>query len=188
MIPVLKLPFKFDTHLMQHDLLRFTPEEWTPHYNIHYYEGDWSGIALRAPKDATDKLFPDPLAKSGYENTGFLQRCTYLPEVLSEFKCELESARLLKLAAGSAIREHRDYFLGYEDGVVRVHIPVETNPNVEFFHNGQRVEMQKGEAWYLNFNLMHSVVNKSTEDRVHLVVDCVLNDWLDSFFPGESQN
>ena len=75
MIPVLKLPFKFDSQLMQNDLRRFTPEEWTPHFNIHYYEGDWSGIALRAPKDTADELFPDPLAKNGYENTDFLHRC-----------------------------------------------------------------------------------------------------------------
>ena len=45
--------------------------------------------------------------------------------------------------------------------------------------------MKEGEAWYLNFNLKHSVVNRSAEDRVHLVIDCVLNDWLREFFPTE---
>ncbi len=184
MIPVLKLPLKFDSELLQNDLRLFASEEWTPHFNTAYYAGDWSGIALRAAKNSLISIYPDPVA-DGYENTKFLERCSYFPKVLDEFRCELESVRLLKLAAGSVILEHQDYCLGFENGVVRVHIPVQTNREVEFFHNGQRVEMLEGEAWYLNFNLKHSVANKSEKDRVHLVIDCVLNDWLKSFFPTE---
>jgi mannose-6-phosphate isomerase-like protein (cupin superfamily) len=61
---------------------------------------------------------------------------------------------------------------------VRLHIPVVTNPEVEFVLNGVRVEMKEGECWYHNFNLPHRVANRGTVDRVHLVLDCVLNDWL----------
>ena len=43
--------------------------------------------------------------------------------------------------------------------------------------------MNEGEAWYLKFNLKHSVRNNGAAERVHLVVDCVANDWLRSFFP-----
>ena len=116
-----------------------------------------------------------------------LARCSYVAEVLATFKCELESARFLRLGAGSNIREHRDYQLGYEDGVVRVHIPVQTNPQVEFYLDGQKIDMKEGEVWYLNFNLKHRVVNGGESDRVHLVVDCALNDWLRAFFPLENQ-
>jgi hypothetical protein len=38
--------------------------------------------------------------------------------------------------------------------------------------------MKEGECWYHNFNLPHRVANRGTADRVHLVLDCVLNDWL----------
>lgn len=130
------------------------------------------------------QLYPDPTA-SEYADTEMLAPCSYVPEVLSAFKCETESARFLRLTAGSTIREHRDHKLGFEDGVVRVHIPVQTNPQVEFFLDGKPVEMKEGEAWYLNFNLKHSVANRSAEDRVHLVIDCILNDWLREFFPSE---
>lgn len=185
MIPVLKLPLSFDNELLRKDLLQFTAEEWTPHFNAAYYEGDWSGIALRAAKDAVISIYPDPVAENGYEETASLRRCAYIPSVLRAFQCELESVRFLKLAARSQILEHQDYCLGFENGVVRVHIPVETNDEVDFFHNGKRLEMQPGEAWYLNFNLMHSVNNRSEKDRVHLVIDCILNDWMRSFFPAE---
>jgi hypothetical protein len=38
--------------------------------------------------------------------------------------------------------------------------------------------MQPGECWYLNFDLPHRVQNLGATDRVHLVVDCQVNDWL----------
>ena len=184
MISTLKFPFGFDAARLKNDLARFAPEDWTPHFNKQYYEGDWSGIALRAAKDAHVDLYPDPTA-TAYENTEMLARCSYLPEVLAAFRCEIETARLLRLTVGSNIREHRDYKLGYEDGFVRVHIPMQTNPMVEFYLDGELLRMNEGEAWYLNFNLKHSVRNDGAEDRIHLVVDCVLNDWLRKFFPAE---
>lgn len=188
MISTLKLPFVFDAQLLKKDLRIFEPTDWTPHFNKDYYEGDWSGIAFRAPKDALVQLYPDPAAQNGYADTEMLARCEYIPEVLATFQCELESARFLRLGAYSNIREHRDYNLGYENGFVRVHIPVQTNSQVAFFLDGQRVEMNEGEMWYLNFNLKHRVENKSSIERVHLVVDCVLNDWLRGFFPGAAEN
>jgi len=32
-------------------------------------------------------------------------------------------------------------------------------------------------------NLKHRVDNQSTTDRIHLVIDCVVNEWLAAFFP-----
>ena len=184
MISILKFPFEFDAPALKNDLCGFAPEDWTPHFNTQYYEGDWSGIALRAAKDANVQLYPDPTA-TVYENTEMLARCRYMPEVLSSFRCEIESARLLRLTVGSNIREHRDYKLGYEDGFVRIHVPVQTNREVEFYLDDQFLRMNEGEAWYLNFNLKHRVKNGGAEDRIHLVIDCVLNDWLRGFFPAE---
>jgi hypothetical protein len=184
MISILKFPFSFDAERLKDDLRNFAPEDWTPHFNTQYYEGDWSGIALRAAKDANVELYPDPTATE-YADTKMLARCAYVPEVLAAFKCEIETARLLRLTVGSNIREHRDFKLGFEDGFVRVHIPMQTNRQVEFYLDGEFLQMNEGEAWYLNFNLKHRVRNGGAEDRIHLVIDCVLNDWLREFFPPE---
>lgn len=184
MLSILKFPFDFDAALLKNDLKNFAPEDWTAHFNTQYYEGDWSGIALRAAKDAHVELYPDPTA-SAYEDTEMLARCAYIPEVLAAFRCEIESARLLRLTVGSNIREHRDYKLGFEDGFVRIHIPMQTNAQVEFYLGGESLKMNEGEAWYLNFNLPHSVKNGGAQDRIHLVIDCILNEWLRGFFPAE---
>lgn len=177
MIETRKLPFGFDAVRLKADLQNFTESDWTPHFNTSNYEGDWSGIALRAASNAHIALYPDPSAK-GFESTAELSRCGYIPEVLSKFECEMESVRFLRLGAGAIIREHRDYMLGIEDGVARIHVPIETNPKVEFWMNDQIVPMTEGEAWYLNFNLPHKVFNYSDEHRTHLVIDCIANDWL----------
>ena len=82
------------------------------------------------------------------------------------------------LGAGARIKEHKDYFMGFEEGVIRLHIPVLTNPNVEFYLANERVQMHEGELWYLDFSQKHRVENNSEEDRIHLVMDCKVNNWL----------
>jgi len=181
MISSLKLPFAFDPDTLSDDLTRFNADDWTPHFNTQYYNGDWSGIALRTSVNAHVALYPDPTATE-FVGTEMLGRCSYVPTVLGAFHCPLESVRFLRLGAGSEIREHKDFKLGFEDGVMRVHIPVVTDPSVEFYLDGERVNMKPGEVWYLNLNLKHRVLNRSTSDRVHLVIDCVVNDWMRTFF------
>jgi hypothetical protein len=184
MVNVLKLPFSYDVAALRADLAVFAPDDWTPHFNKGYYEGDWSGIALRAPENAHMEIYPDPTAET-YVDTVHMKRCRYIPEVIDSFKCTLESARLLRLGPGDRILEHRDFKLSFEDGVARVHIPVKTTPDVEFYLDNTLVRMDEGEAWYLNFNLKHRVTNNGSGERVHLVLDCIVNDWLTRFFPND---
>ena len=96
------------------------------------------------------------------------------------------SVRLLNLAAGAIIQEHRDHGLAYEQGEARLHIPVHTNEHVSFYVNGELVPMAEGSCWYINANLPHRVANEGKADRIHLVVDCLVNDWLrEQFEKGE---
>ena len=62
------------------------------------------------------------------------------------------------------------------------HIPVQTHAALEFRLNGKRLVMQEGECWYINANMPHSVANQSEIDRIHLVVDVGVNDWLRQIF------
>ena len=38
--------------------------------------------------------------------------------------------------------------------------------------------MEAGELWYFNADQIHEVYNRGGEDRINLVIDCVVNDWL----------
>lgn len=176
----LKLPLSFDRARLKSSLSEIEAGEWTPHFNTQYYEGDWSGVALRSTGGAVSKLYPDPSKTVTYADTPLLGRCDYFREVLETFKCSLEAVRLLRLGARSSIREHSDFDLGLRFGVVRLHVPIQTSAEIKFFVNDERVLMREGECWYLDLSLPHRVENNAEIDRIHLVIDCVVNDWVRS--------
>jgi len=180
----LRLPLAFDPALLAGDLGIALGREWTDHFHKEDYEGDWDVIALRAPKGASHPILqiaPNPGTKD-YEDTALLDTCAYFRGVTAAFACPLKSVRLMRLKPNSVIKEHRDPGLSFEDGEVRIHIPITTNPDVEFRVNRARVEMAPGEAWYLRFADPHSVINRGSGDRVHLVIDATRNAWLEELF------
>ena len=121
-----------------------------------------------------------------YGDTVFLQNSPYLQTVLNTFHCPLQAVRLLKLNAGAVIKEHRDAELNYEKGEIRLHIPIVTHTDVEFYLDKERMHLKEGECWYMNFNLPHNIVNNSSLDRVHLVIDAIVNDWVKQLFLSSS--
>ena len=118
------------------------------------------------------------MKKDGWADTPFLEQCPYVRELIASFPCPLQAVRFLRLGPGGSIREHTDYNLSLDDGEIRLHIPVRTNPDVAFIVGGQRVVMGEGECWYHNFNLPHSVENRGAVERVHLTLDCAVDAWL----------
>jgi aspartyl/asparaginyl beta-hydroxylase len=186
MLSCLKLPLNFDPESLSADLMQISSDEWVRHFNDRYYEGEWSGVALRAVEGASAQIYPDPTRTEPLNDTPVLARSPSLQRALATLECPVKSARLLKLGPSARIIEHRDYNLSLEDGEVRLHVPITTSPLVEFYLNGERLVMLAGECWYINANLPHKVENRSDEDRVHLVIDCVVDDWLRSLVSSVS--
>lgn len=181
-IKYLQLPFLFDVIRLQKEVVELDKNYWQLHYQKLHYEGNWSAIPLRSIDGKADDIFISPQIHPTYANTSFLQQDSYFSQVLSNFKCELQSVRLLKLEAGALIKEHKDADLSYEHGNIRLHIPVFTNEAVEFYLDKERMKLKEGECWYMNFNLPHSIHNKSNVDRIHLVIDAIVNDWVKNQF------
>jgi hypothetical protein len=180
----LRLPLAFDPDRLAEDLERLSATPWTQHYVKQNYDGDWSAIPLRAPAGARhpiQMIFPDSTCRS-FEDTAFLDGCSYFREVLAAFECPLRTVRLMRLAPGSVIKTHTDHELSFEEGMVRVHVPVATNDRVEFILNGARVVMEAGSCWYLRLSDPHSVSNGGSTGRVHLVIDAFVNDWVEAVF------
>lgn len=181
-IAFLKLPFHFSEEKLLNDLGICKNYNFTSHFNKNDYSGEWTSIALRSQNGEMDNIFALPQGEKKYKDTELLEKCVYFREIVDSFECEKESIRLLNLKPGSFIKEHTDYNLGYEDGIFRIHIPVTTNEGVHFFINSEEVKMLPSECWYGNFNLPHSVRNAGQTDRIHLVMDCLRNDWSDNLF------
>ena len=174
------LPLHFDPDLLARDLAALNTVAWIKHFVAQNYEGDWSVIPLRGKAGATHPvmmIYSDPSCRD-FADTPMLAACPYYREVLAAFAAPLQAVRLMRLAPGSVIKEHADHDLGFEGGTVRFHIPVTTNPYVEFYLNRQRVVLEAGSCWYLRLADPHSVVNGGDTDRVHMVIDATVNDWI----------
>jgi hypothetical protein len=175
------LSLAFDPIRLAADLARLEGLAWTAHFVPQHYEGDWSVLPLRVPVGATHpvlQIAPSPLCRD-WEDTELLGACPYIKAVLVAFACPLEAVRLMRLAPGSVIKEHRDFDLAAEQGVARLHIPIATNPGVDFRLNGTRVTMAPGSVWYLRLADPHSVTNAGATSRVHLVIDAIVDPWLE---------
>jgi quercetin dioxygenase-like cupin family protein len=173
-----RLPLDFDTAALAAEATALPPEAWVGHFNTGIYCGNWTGVALRSPGGMDGRLYPDPVSTVAYADTPVLLANPALRAALTQFRCPVTAARLLALAPGACIREHSDYRLGWEDGEIRVHVAIITAPGVGFVLDGRPIDLPAGEAWYLDFNRPHQVTNNATVTRIHLVVDCVVEDWL----------
>jgi hypothetical protein len=180
----LRLPLTFDPDGLSRDLEALSSHAWTSHFVRANYDGDWSAIPLRAPSGETHpiRMIASHPGHIDFVDTPLLDHCPAFAAVLRALHCPLRSVRLMRLAPGSVIKEHTDPDLGFEDGFVRLHVPVATHERVDFFLNGSRVAMEAGSCWYLRLSDPHRVVNGGPSARVHLVIDGVVNDWVSAMF------
>jgi|SRR6218665_1410237 len=176
----IQLPITFSIDKLQQELALCESELWTPHFNTNRYEGNWTSVSLRSQSGMINDIYSFP--NKEYKNTELLDRCHYFKEIMDWFQCEKEAVRLLRLGPNSEIKEHVDNDTSYEDGFFRIHVPIITNSQVYFYVDHKLVPMKMGECWYANFQLPHSVENKSLEPRIHLAIDCIRNDWSDKIF------
>jgi quercetin dioxygenase-like cupin family protein len=182
----IKFPMFFDTEKLKKDVYKIIDKNWTNHYNTNDYSGKWTSIALLSQNGKSDSIFAMPNSDEKLVPTEILGSCTYFEEILSSFLFEKTAVRLLKLDVGAEVKPHRDNCLGYEDGCFRLHIPIITNSEVEFILDGNRLIMNEGECWYIDANFIHSVANRGNEDRIHLVIDGLRNEWTDHLFFKEA--
>lgn len=64
-------------------------------------------------------------------------------------------------------------------------MPIVTNSGVEFTVNHERIKMRPGDLWCLDTSYLHSVENNGTESRVHIVIECKINEKLRSQLPND---
>ncbi|MFZ6770513.1 aspartyl/asparaginyl beta-hydroxylase domain-containing protein [Undibacterium sp. Di26W] len=176
----LKLPFSFDLTRLRAELNQLQASQWISHFNTNAYENNWLCLPLRAVDGRIDHIMP--VNEGHFQDTALLLGCPYMREVIDVFQCEKTSIRLMSLEAGGVIKEHRDDATSLEDGITRLHIPINTTPDVLFRIDGEEVHFSAGDTWYLNASCLHAVRNPGTQARVHLMLDCVSNAWLEEVF------
>jgi hypothetical protein len=81
-------------------------------------------------------------------------------------------AMAAKLLSGGIINPHTDRHPSFHHGH-RIHIPITTNARVRFMIDGQPYQFKVGEAYEINNQKTHSVMNKGKEDRITFIFDYV---------------
>jgi mannose-6-phosphate isomerase-like protein (cupin superfamily) len=188
MISHSKINLPFDIAAAQAEIGCLAAANWKLHFNTVNYQGEWTVLSLRSPGGSMDNIIPDLMNNGAYADTPLMTECPAIKQLIGSMQCEILSARLLNLKKGAVIKEHRDVELAFENGEARLHFPIFTNQGVAFYVNDERVTMHEGDCWYINANLKHRVVNNGDTDRIHLVIDCKVNQWLESIFENAEKN
>ena len=183
MIKYAKIDVKVDLKSLQREAENIISDSgWLPHFNYSHYNGNWEVLALRSPGGLANHIIPDLRNEPGFANTALMEQFSSVQNLIERLDCPVMSVRLLNLRAGAEIKPHRDQGLCFEQGEARIHFPVFTNSLVKFFVDSECIGMKEGEAWYINANRMHYVSNFGSTDRIHLVIDCKVNEWLKNIF------
>ena len=158
---------------------------WLPHVNRACYDGRWDVYPLRGlAKHHNQSPILQAFALEGSDDAedfadyAALSASPELADFLSQLCCPILSVRLMRLRPGSVIAPHRDHGLCFSQGQARLHLCLQTDPDVEFVVAGESIHMAEGELWYLNADQEHAVYHRGKTDRIHVVVDCIANDWL----------
>ncbi len=174
---------------------------WEQHYSSYNKRSSWTALALRGfdPNDPGFIIKPSEMSKQWRAEN--LRRITascgttslgrHLPQLMSIVDALpgiKERVRLMKLAGGNGeLSRHADITdrdAGTRNGeIARLHLPLTTSPDCVFSTWDQRGERHRqhfdaGQLFYLDVRKPHSVVNPGEQDRVHLVVDCVVGEHL----------
>ena len=88
------------------------------------------------------------------------------------------------LEPGAQLHPHRDLTGASLNSRIRFHVPIITNPDVEFVVSGDLIKMEPGDLWCLDTSYIHSVRNMGTATRVHIVIECAINQSIRSKMPS----
>ncbi|MBS2010764.1 MAG: aspartyl/asparaginyl beta-hydroxylase domain-containing protein [Cyanobacteria bacterium SZAS TMP-1] len=111
--------------------------------------------------------------------TPLLQKLPTLQKFLLEGKLDVMGARLLRLDPGTFLHEHRDFVYLEPVPRYRLHLPLITNDQAFITSPGLNVHFERGYLWKLNpKQTVHSACNFGSAPRIHLMLDCYVNDTL----------
>lgn len=160
-----RLPIRFDSERLAAEVAGFSEDDWRPH--PQGFEGNSALLLISARGSLEDDGLKGP-----QEPTPLLQRCPYLQQVLSSFDTVLGRTRLMRLAPHADAKAHMDASY-YWHQRVRIHVPIQTHPDISFHAGDSAVHMEAGDCWIFNTWKMHTVKNATDQTRIHLVADTV---------------
>lgn len=170
----IKLPFTFNAQALSAEVKKIPEEHFYDIYNPYLEPDTLYGFHLIEALIGSDP--------TEFQPNRILKVSPQLSAIYEAIRSEKETYRIHVLKAGARIRRHRDIGRNYQNGIVRIHIPVKYPSGIKTILNDNIVHWNEGECWYMDLDLPHEIINDSDEDRVHLVMDCKRNSWWEKIF------
>ena len=156
--------------------------QWTNVYS-EYHTGGWQTLSLlNRTSKPTDTIFEDcePV------ETSLLERMPETRALLRGLGFRYLFGRLAKLEVNAFIYEHRDYQGLQNERLLRLHIPVITNPFSSIVVDRTRIHLALGYIWKLNPIHRHAAANFGKEPRIHIILDCYVDEALEVLLSAET--
>jgi len=137
------------------------------------HDGGWevvslyseSGEAGSVAKNLNTKTSPTEIIKYfSYTNT-------VIKNLLNKYECEPRRIRFSTLKAKKKISWHRDWDESIEHGNSRLHIPLVVNNKCQNNLCHELYNWIPGGLFYGDYSFPHQIINKGSEERLHLIID-----------------
>jgi hypothetical protein len=159
----IRLPFRFDAERLQREVEAIEEAAWRPH--PQGFRGNSALLLIAADGDPHNDALRGHLRE-----TPLLQRLPYLRQVLASLGSRLGRTRLMRIDEHEEVEPHCDVHYYWREHL-RVHVPIQTDPAVQFVCGDRALHMEEGECWIFDTWRTHRVSNPSGKRRIHLVAD-----------------
>ena len=147
---------------------KISDDSWAPtHSGGSYADSKWRTLPLIKDDSPTEHY----------------SKFDALDEVKSRFPCKFKMMTFYSILPGGVLHPHRDLSGASILNCMRFHIPLVTNELMDFRVSKKRVIMRPGELWALDTSYLHSVNNAGSADRIHIVMEVEMNDWVKELLP-----
>ena len=163
--PFGRLQIEVDVDEIVAEVDRLDPSWWRPHPEGH--DGN-DALPIVSANGSAD----DDAVDGDMRPTPVLQQLPSLLPVLAALDAPIGRTRMMRIVPGGEATAHVDLNRYWWDRH-RVHIPLRTDPSVEFRCGDAGLHMPAGSAWVFDTWRRHNVVNLSSSERIHLVIDTV---------------
>lgn len=147
-------------------------EEWEKfeHRKSFFGQENTNCLAIKFNKDVASRVF-----SFDYENEFLLnffdKELKDCYEIIKQYYSgQPYRVMITELIANKNIDPHVD--AGYHlENTHRIHLCIKTNDDVDFIVNDEKIELKEGLLFEINNQREHAVFNRSSENRLHLIID-----------------
>lgn len=150
-VAFIRLPITVDAAALRHEIDALPDSAWKPH--PQGAAGNTAVPLIATNGDPGDDAVVGPMLP-----TPSLAALPYTRRVIAALDSVIGRTRLMRVPQEGDLYEHVDLAYYWRDHL-RVHVPVVSDPTVEFHCGSEAVHMAPGEVWVFDTWRRHKVVN-----------------------------